>query len=288
MITSWTELSELRAAWRRVRRNKGTSGGDGQTLNQFRVGANDRLKKLQKQLRSGAYVPGPLRRVEIKKPNGGVRILAIPSVRDRVAQAACAAAFDREFDPYMSDASFAYRRGRSVEHAAGLVLAYRLRGYAWAVDADIQSFFDTIPHEMLISKLVQRIECQATMTTVSTWLRSFSADGCGVAQGSPISPVLANVYLMDLDTALDRKGARIVRYADDFLIVCHTRQDAQKALVKAHQVLAGLGLTLNGEKTCIVDLAKGVEFLGILFQQSNVTRLDRKPSNAGPMPPVGA
>lgn len=272
MIGNWTTEGTLRAAWRRVRRNKGGHGGDGQTLAQFSTGLDSRLRKLGRTLQDGSYRPGPLRRYTIAKRGGGTRPLAIPTVRDRVAQAACAVALDAVFDPAMSDASFAYRRGRSVEHAAGLVLTYRLRGYRWVVDADIQGFFDTIPHAILIDRLRPGVPCVQTLELIERWLKSFSTSGKGIAQGSPISPVLANIHLMDLDAAFDRKGARIVRYADDFLILCRTRLHAEDALKRAEDVLGGLGLSLNSEKTAVRNITSGVEFLGFAFRGPEVTR----------------
>lgn len=270
LIDTWANTKALRLAWKRVRRNKGSEGGDGQSLEQFGSRLDERLVSLAKALRTGTYGSGPLKRLSVKKKTGGRRLLAIPCVRDRVAQAACASTLDKIFDPTMSDASFAYRRGRSVEHAAGLVLAYRLRGYRWAVDGDIASYFDNIDHRRLLAQLRRKVECQRTLAVIDLWLRSFSKDGIGVAQGSPLSPILANIYLTGVDREIDRKDARLVRYADDFLILCRSKVEAEIALVKVSSALSLLGLTLNPDKTQIVNIAKGVEFLGVVFRGTGI------------------
>lgn len=270
VIDIWANEAALRMAWKRVRRNKGGEGGDGQKLDQFGNRLDERLISLAKVLNTGTYTPGPLKRFSIGKKDGGTRSLAIPCVRDRVAQAACASALDKIFDPLMSDASFAYRKGRSVEHAAGLVLTYRLRGYRWAVDGDIASYFDNIGHGQLLAQVREKVRCPRTLAIIDLWLRSFSKEGIGVAQGSPLSPVLANIYLTGVDRLIDRKDARLVRYADDFLILCRRRADAERALAKMSHALADLGLALNADKTRIVNLAKGVEFLGVMFRGTGI------------------
>lgn len=278
LIDTWANEAALRLAWKRVRRNKGGEGGDGQTLEQFCTRLDERFASLAKALSTGTYAVGPLKRFSVNKKGGGTRPLAIPCVRDRVAQAACASALDKIFDPFMSDASFAYRRGRSVEHAAGLVLTYRLRGCRWAVDGDIASYFDNIGHRDLLAHVRKRVGCPKTLATIELWLRSFSKEGIGVAQGSPLSPVLANIYLTGVDREIDRKDARLVRYADDFLILCRSKSDAERALIKMKSALADLGLELNSEKTRIVNISKGVEFLGVMFRGTGIwTERKREP-----------
>lgn len=272
LLNDWSKTDALRLAWRRVRRNKGMAGGDNQTLDHFARDLDARLRGLSDTLR-GRYNPGPVRRLPINKAGGGTRILAIPCVRDRVAQAACTMALNALLDPMMSDASFAYRPGRSVEHAAGLVTAYRLRGYHWAVDGDIETYFDTIPHDGLMVRLGQDVRCRATLAHIERWLKGWSQQGCGVAQGSPLSPLLANLYLNDLDHIIDRKETRLVRYADDFLILTRTRAEAEKAHVRMGQELAALSLRLHPEKTAIRNFREGVGFLGLRFRGQSIQRI---------------
>jgi len=260
----WTSEVALASAWKRVRRNKGMAGGDGQTLAQFGYEADARIAALSSQLRTH-YRAGPIKRLATRKPSGGTRVLAIPSVRDRVAQAACAEALDTILDPLMSDASFAYRRGRSVEHAAGLVMTWRLRGYTWALDGDIRRYFDRILQEKLIERLIRDILCRRTAAIVRLWLRGWSPRGRGVAQGSPLSPLLANLYLTDLDHLIEGKRSRLVRYADDFLVLTRSREDAMRARRKMADELAALGLELHPEKTSIRRIEDGLEFLGVRF-----------------------
>ena len=273
MFDKWSDPLALLKAWKRVRANKGAAGGDGQTLEQFGIGLDARLTKLSRQLRNGRYSPGPLRRIDIVKPDGGARTLAIPCVRDRIAQAACAAAIDSRVDGLMSNASFAYRRGKSVEHAAGLVLVYRLRGYSWVVDGDIEKYFDSIPHKRLMETIGSHVSCIRTRELIGLWLHSFAGNGPGIAQGSPLSPLLANIYLTGLDRSVDRKDARLVRYADDFLIFTRSRSAAVRARERMACELETLGLRLHPDKTRIVAIRNGFDFVGLRFDGVTIRRV---------------
>lgn len=263
----WTELSALKRAWNRVRRNKGMAGGDGQTLDHFESHLEARLIALSKSL-NGHYQPSSIKRIAIEKPGGGKRLLSIPSVRDRIAQAACAEALDQLFDPKMSNASFAYRRHRSVDHAAGQVMTWRLRGYEWAVDGDIREYFDRIPHDALMNRLARDVSCHRTLRTVRIWLKGWSTRNTGIAQGSPLSPLLANIYLTDLDHLLDGKRTKLVRYADDFLVLTRTRTEAERALARIEVQLKALGLEIHQGKTSVRHFREGIQFLGVKFPQA--------------------
>ena len=258
----------LRRGWRRVRSNRGMAGGEGVDIAAFEKGLAANLACLGAELAAGRYRPGPLQRVEIAKPDGGRRRLAVPPVRDRVVQSAAAIVLDELIDPQLSDASFAYRRGRSVEHAIGRIMTYRLWGAEWVVDGDIERFFDSVPHRRLERRLAGHVRCRRTRALVELWLRRFSRGGRGLAQGAPISPLLANLYLDPVDRAIDRRGRRLVRYADDFVILCPDRARAEQALRRMAALLEAEGLMPHPDKTRVVHFADGFQFLGYRFENN--------------------
>lgn len=275
---------QLAAGWRRVRRNalaifrssgrsygrsSGRTGAGDPDIACFGASLSAQLGRLQMELLTGRYRPGRLRPAILAKPGGGERHLAIPPVRDRVVQTAASLVMDRIIDPRLSDASFAFRRGRSVAHAVGRVTTYRLWGSDWVLDGDIERYFDTIPHDRLMDRLRDHIRCARTLALVRAWLWRFAKDqgfdGCGVAQGSPISPLLANLYLDPIDRAIDRRRTRLVRYADDFVVLCQRRSDAERAQQTLAALLAAEGLRLHPDKTRVTSFAEGFEFLGYRF-----------------------
>ena len=276
-----TNRDSLARAWRQVRRKKGGPGGDGTTIGMFAAGLPGRLDRLSADLRHGRYRAGPLKRYPIAKPEGGQRWLAIPTVTDRVAQGAFARALSVHLDPGMADVSFAYRPGKSVELAVGRVVAYRLWGYRHVVDADIRRFFDRVPHAPLVACLRQSIDCRRTVGLIAGWLDSFTPWRRGLAQGSPISPILANLYLAPVDRAFTGRRVRLVRYADDLLLFGRTQAAAAAARDRLERELRHLGLSLNREKTAITGFDQGFCFLGHRFNGDCVVRLPRSDANAG-------
>lgn len=269
-IPVWTTWRALHWAWRRVRANKGGAGADGVDLAQFEARLTGELGALQAMLRGGRYRPRGLLRVPRAKPDGGVRWLRIPAVRDRVIQTACTVALDRVLEPQMSAASFAYRRGRSVEAAAGRVTELGLQGWTWGVRFDIEAYFDRIPHRPLLASLEPAVHTD-TLAVINSWLLGFGRE-IGVAQGSPISPLLANWYLTSFDFELNRGRTRLIRYADDILILSRSAIQAERARTRAETVLMSLGLRANPAKTQISPIAKGIDFLGLRFTNQSVTR----------------
>lgn len=265
------KLDSLRTAWKRVRRNGGGPGADQETIERFLQGIDERLSTLTQELTSGRYRPGPLLRYRIPKTNGKWRKLSVPCVRDRVVQAAAAQVLDAIFDSGMAPSSFAYRRGLSVEHAAGLVTMYRLRGFVHVVDGDIADFFDNAPHGAVFGTLRGTV-CPKTLRVVALWLSGFGAKGRGLAQGSPLSPLLANLVLSPVDRAIETKKVKLVRYADDFLLMARRHSDAEKAAAHMAELLRPLGLSLNADKTRIATLTEGVRFLGLRFRGASVVR----------------
>jgi CRISPR-associated protein Cas1 len=261
-LTQVARAAQLREGWNRVRRNRGGPGGDGVTVAQFAANLDDRLGRLSRELLADCYRPGQLRAVALDKPDGGVRRLAIPCVRDRVVQSALMLAFDRAFDATMSGASFGYRQGRGVADALARVEAGMAAGGNWIVDLDIAQFFDSVPHDALIQLLLERGVEPRAARLVRLWLDGFSVTGKGLPQGAPISPVLANLYLDGLDWGSEARNHCLVRYADDLALLCPTRRDAKATLRRLRRELGRRGLAINGAKTRIVAPGETWRFLG--------------------------
>lgn len=274
--SSLTSLASLDRAWERVRSNGGCSGGDGTTLMAFQGSAGLKLTELRAALLQGAYVPSALRQVDIPKKKAGVRRLLIPSVVDRIVHTALAQTLAPILEPEFEDSSYAYRPGRSVDQAVQAVERWRKEGYFHVIEADIVGFFDAIGHERLILKLDSVLSgyqnAGKLIGVIEHWLAHLSQQtgipGKGLAQGSPLSPLLANLYLDELDEAIHAKGVRLVRFADDFIVLCKQRATADKALVRATGVLSEHGLELHSDETRITDFDRGFEFLGKLFVRS--------------------
>ncbi len=265
-----TGIRALMEAWERVWRNAGAAGGDNITLQRFQIDLPRRLARLSAGLRDGTYAPGPLRRVDVAKRDGGTRTLAIPCIVDRVAQTSVAQALAPLLDREFEEASYGYRAGRGVQDALKHVARLRDTGHVHLVDADIEQFFDAVPHDKLLERLGQSL-CNGPLTElIALWLEHGGRNGRGLAQGSPLSPLLANLYLDRLDEAFARRGAHIVRFADDFVILAESRQGAEGALAKAQALLAEQGLVLNRDKTRVTSFDQGFRFLGALFVRSMV------------------
>jgi CRISPR-associated protein Cas1 len=267
-----SSLEWLQKGWDSVRINNGAPGGDGQTVEKFEKNSASRIIGISRKLREGNYRPGELRRAYIPKKNGELRPLDIPCVADRIIQSSVAQYLQPVFEAEFEDNSFAYRPGRGVLDAVQRIGQYRRQGFTHVVDADIRHFFERVAHDPLIYKLEELISDRKLVDLIWTWLEWYNPSGRGLPQGSPLSPALANLYLDNVDEALDGHGLRLVRYADDFVILAKSEKKARSALAKARQILLEAGLEINEDKTRIVSFNRGFQFLGHVFMRSLVFR----------------
>jgi RNA-directed DNA polymerase len=266
----------LAAAWARVRANGGTAGVDGESVERFAAQAEKYLAELATVLRAGEYRAQPVKRVEIPKGDGKTRPLGIPVVKDRIVQTAMKLVIEPIFEATFRPTSYGFRPGRSCHGALGEVDRLIKDGYCYVVDADLKGYFDSIPHERLMQRVEERISDGPVLARLRDWLVQDIMQGlerwtpeAGTPQGAVISPLLANVYLHPLDELLAALGHRMVRYADDFVVLCKSREEAEAALAAIRCWVAENGLSLHPDKTHVGDCRQpgdGFEFLGYRFE----------------------
>jgi len=261
----------LMLAWEKVRRNKGAGGVDGVTWMDFEEGLQERLDGLHVELKADTYRPQPARQKLIPKAGqpGKYRPLGIPTIYDRVCQQALRNRLEPIFEPLFDDANFGYRRGRSAKDAMGKIWRELRAGSEWVVDADLKNFFGTVDHDKLITLVAQRVSDGRVLRLIRSMLEAgCMADGVyqptteGTPQGGVVSPLLSNVLLTPFDREMRARGYRLTRYADDWVVTCRTRREAEQALEEAKKILTELGVILNEQKTRIVHISQGFEFLG--------------------------
>ncbi len=267
-----TLFETLWKSWQKVLGNGGSAGGDGVTIAHFERDSPTRISRLSHALRNGSYRPGPYKKVRIPKKTGGTRTLSIPCIIDRIAQGAVALMLNPILEPEFEASSFAYRKGRGVADAIALVASLRRKGFTHVVDADIKSYFNNVRHDRMLNLLDEYGGDEKLSDLVAIWLEHYSASEKGLPQGSPLSPLLANLYLDALDEALYDKNIRIVRFADDFVVLCKTELSAADALSQTCELLGQYGLELHPDKTRLTSFDKGFRFLGHVLARSIILK----------------
>lgn len=267
----------LLAAFQQVASNHGASGVDHVTVTQFESGLPETLWEVSDQLRHGTYRPQAIRRVHIPKPGTHeTRPLGIPTVRDRMVQAAVVNVIEPIFERDFAEHSYGFRPGRGCKDALRRVDELLKAGYVHAVDADLKGYFDSIPHDRLMMRLREKIADGSVLSLIESFLQAHVLDGlegwtptAGAPQGAVLSPLLSNIYLDPLDHLMARAGFAMVRYADDFVILCRTPDEANRALELVRAWVSENGLTLHPTKSTVVDArTEGFDFLGYHFEGS--------------------
>jgi RNA-directed DNA polymerase len=269
--------SNLQSAWRRVQANGGSAGVDHESVEQFDEFVEGNLEKLREQLKEDKYHPKAIRRTWIPKPGSNEkRPLGIPTVRDRVTQAAVLNVLEPIYEKDFAERSYGFRPGRCCKDALRQVAKLLEDGYTWVVDADLKGYFDNIPKEGLMQEIAEKIADGRVLKLIRQYLDQEILESMkrwkpekGTPQGAVLSPLLSNIYLNPLDHMMEAEGIEMVRYADDFVLLCRSEREARCALRIVEQWVEQAGLTLHPEKTHIVDatIAGGFDFLGYHFER---------------------
>lgn len=270
------ERENLKTALKRVERNGGAPGIDGMPVEELRPYLREHWLEIREALDEQSYKPSPVRRAEIRKPEGGMRRLGIPTVKDRFLQQAMAQALTPLFEPLFSSASYGFRPGRSAHQAVQQAQEYIREGYEWVVDLDLEKFFDRVNHDMLMARVARVVKDKRVLKLIRAYLNSgVMVNGVvqdteeGTPQGGPLSPLLSNIMLDDLDKELEKRGHKFVRYADDCNIYVRTRRAGQRVMESVKKFLEKkLKLKVNPKKSK-VGRASRVKFLGFSFYKRN-------------------
>jgi RNA-directed DNA polymerase len=272
MIEEVCERENCKQAWKRVKANKGSPGADGMTVRQLPAYLKQHWPTIREQLLSGTYKPQPVKRVEIPKPDGGVRKLGIPTVLDRFIQQAVMQVLQRQWDRTFSEHSYGFRPGRSAHQAVGKAQQYIAEGYRWVVDLDLEKFFDRVNHDRLMAKIAKRVSDKRMLKLIRTFLTAgvmenglVSPVDEGTPQGGPLSPLLSNIVLDELDQELEQRGLRFARYADDSNIYVRSRRAGDRVMASVTRFLCEkLKLKVNQEKSAVARPWER-KFLGFSF-----------------------
>src|SRR5216684_4671549 len=271
LIDKVYKRKNLEMAWERVKANQGSGGVDGETLKTFEAQLDQQLDRLQRELKENTYQPQPVRQHPIPKRDkpGEHRLLGIPTIYDRVCQQALLNRLEPIFEPLFDDASFGYRRGRSTKDALRKIWKEIQSGSEWIVDADLPDFFGSVDHEKLLTLVAQRVADGRVLCLIKAMLTagSYSKGQLfpterGTPQGGVVSPTLSNILLTPFDREMRLRGYQLTRFADDWVVTCRSAAEARAAMDAARRILKQLGVELHPQKTRIVHVRFGFEFLG--------------------------
>lgn len=273
LIDKVCSLKNLWSSWAKSAKNNGAPGVDGITIDRYEKDAEANVAHLAEKLKAGEYQPKPIRRTHIRKMDGTMRPLGIPTVADRIVQGAVRHAIEPIFEKEFAPHSYGFRPRRGCKDALRRVDQLLKSGHRHVVDADLKSYFDTIPHDRLMKEIQTRVADGRMLKLIESFLKTNIMEGldqwtpmAGAPQGAVLSPLLSNIYLNPLDHLLAGKGYEMVRYADDFVILCKSKEQAEAALAQVKQWTAAAGLSLHPEKTRLIDTAaEAFEFLGFRF-----------------------
>ncbi|MCK4347571.1 MAG: group II intron reverse transcriptase/maturase, partial [Thermoplasmatales archaeon] len=257
--------------------NKGCAGIDKQSINDFQKQSKHYLRELQRAVKNGTYKAMPVLRKLIPKGDNQFRALGIPPVKDRVLQQATKNVIEQIFEMKFLDCSYGYRPNKSAQQAVKQIKKYIEQGYIWVIDADVKKFFDSVDHKLLMGFVAEEISDGKVLNLIESWLKAgVMNEGkreetvVGTPQGGIVSPLLANIYLHEMDKEITKiDSVRLVRYADDFVILCKTKEDAERTMKRVKEILTGLKLRLNKTKTKIVNVNReSFEFLGFKLKRA--------------------
>ncbi len=276
------QRDNILSAWKQVRANQGAPGIDGISIEEFAAYARKNWKGVRQSLLQGEYRPLPVKRVEIPKDSGGTRQLGIPIIMDRMIQQAISQVLTPVFDPHFSESSFGFRPGRSTHQAVGKVLKDIREGYRWAVDIDLEKLFDTVDHDVLMRRVSRQVRDKGLLRLIGRYLRCgvvvngrLNQTAKGVPQGGPLSPMLSNILLDDLDKELEKRGHRFARYADDLIILLKSQRAASRVMASISRFLERkLKVKVNRDKRKVVR-AQDSSFLGFTFTRMKLTATEK-------------
>jgi RNA-directed DNA polymerase len=282
LIDKVYKRKNLEMAWEKVKANRGSGGIDGQTLEAFGEQLDLQLDRLQSELTEETYQPQPVRQVPIPKAGkpGEFRTLGVPTIYDRVCQQALLNRLEPIFEPVFDEANFGYRRGRSTKDAMRKVWKEIQSGREWIVDADLKDFFGSVDHAKLLTLVAQRVADGRVLRLIEAMLKAGSyARGRlfpserGTPQGSVVSPLLSNILLTPFDQEMRSRGFQLTRFADDWVITCRSKAEANAAIAAALRILKELGVELHPQKTRVVHVRHGFEFLGYKIKRGRQLKL---------------
>jgi len=281
IASRFLDLNNFQRAWQKVAENRGCAGVDGETIDSFARNQTVNIYQLLNAVGNSTYQPLPCKQVIIPKKNGTKRELKIPTVRDRIVQQALLNVLYLLMEEKFSPASFAYRPNLSYINAVEKIADWRDMGYIWVLDADIVNFFDNLDHHRLLKEVRLHIDNPGILCLIKSWISVgvLTQEGLilpqkGIPQGAVISPILANIYLHEFDELVSATDLKIVRYADDFLVLSHSQERILLAKLEIINLLDSMGLTINTEKTQITNFERGFRFLGHGFLENAIFPVD--------------